>query len=163
MTSFVIVLSAHLLFLFIILSGCAGKNIASDLVIYVNNGILDIAGLETEALKKYASVTGRNYTSEEALYETLKNDVIPVYNKYLELLKNIRVETPEVGQLHAVYIQVAETMYKGFVLKKRALESKDESRLSYANGQIEKGRAETERWRGKLLELCERYGVKEVK
>ena len=80
MTSFVIVLSARLLFLFIILSGCAGKNIASDLVIYVNNGILDIAGLETEALKKYASVTGGNYTGDEALYETLKNEYVSVVN-----------------------------------------------------------------------------------
>jgi len=160
MTSFVIVLSAQLFFSCIILTGCAEKKIAADLVSYVNYGILDISSLEAEALKKYASVTGSSYTSDDAVYETLKNDVIPVYNKFLERLKSIRAQTDEVQQLHAIYVQGAETMYKGFVAKKQALEKKDEPKLIYANGQIEKGRAETERWRGKLLELCKDYGVK---
>lgn len=160
MTSFAIVLSAQLFFLCIIATGCAEKNIAADLVGYVNYGILDISSLESEALKKYASVTGSNYTSDSAVYETLKNDVIPVYNKFLEMLKKIRIQTVEVEQLHSIYVQGAEIMYNGFVAKKQALERKDESRMLYANGQIEKGRAETERWRGKLLELCKGYGVK---
>jgi len=159
-TSFAIVLFAQLSFLFIISAACAEKNIAADVVRYVNQGILDISGLEAEALKKYASVTGNNYTSDSAVYETLKNDVIPVYNKFLEMLKKIPVQTDEVQQLHAIYVQGVETMYNGFVAKKQALERKDESRLIYANGQIEKGRAETERWRGKLSELCKGYGVK---
>jgi hypothetical protein len=163
MKSFAIVLSVQLFFACIILTGCAENKIASDLVGYVNRGILDISSLEAEALKKYASVTGSNYTNDSVLYETLKNDVIPVYNKFLERLKNIRAQTDEVEQLHAIYVQGAEKMYNGFVTLKQALERKDESRLLYANGQIEKGRAETERWRGKLLELCKGYGVKEVK
>ena len=160
MTSFAIVLSVQLFFLCIISTGCAERNIAADLVGYVNYGILDISSLEAEALKKYASVTGNNYTSDNAIYVTLKNDVIPVYSKFLEMLKKIRTQTDEVEQLHAIYVQGAEIMYKGFVSKKQALEGKDESKLLYANGQIEKGRAETERWRGKLLELCKGYGVK---
>ena len=160
MTSFAIVLFAQLFFLFIISTGCAEKNIAPDLVGYVNHGILDISSLETEALQKYASVTGNNYTSDSAVYETLKNNVIPVYNTFLEMLKKIRAQTDEVRQLHAIYVQGAEKMYKGFVAKKQAIESKNELKLTYANGQIEKGRAETERWRGKLLELCNSYGVK---
>jgi len=160
MKSLAIVLSAQLFFLFIISAGCAEKNIAPDLVGYVNHGILDISSLEAEALQKYASVTGGNYMSESAVYETLKTDVIPVYKKFLEMLKKIRIQTDDVKQLHAIYVQGAETMYKGFVAKKQALENKDESKLSYANGQIEKGRAETERWRGKLLELCNSNGVK---
>lgn len=160
MTSFAIVLFAQLLFLFIISTGCAGKNIAADLVSYVNQGILDISGLETQALKKYTSVTGGNYTSDSAVYETLKNDVIPVYKNFFERLKSIRTETEDVEKLHAIYVKGAETMYNGFVAKKQALESKDGSRMSYANGQIEKGRAETERWRGKLLDLCKIHGVK---
>jgi len=159
-TSFAIVLFVQLFFSCFILTGCAENKIAPDLVGYVNFGILDISSLEAEALKKYASVTGDNYTSDSAVYETLKNDVIPVYNKFLEMLKKIRAQTDEVEQLHAIYVQGAETMYKGFVAKKQALEKKDESKLIYANGQIEKGRAETERWRGKLLELCKGYGVK---
>jgi len=160
MPSLAIVLFAQLFSLCIISTVCAGENIAADLVGYVNHGILDISSLETEALKKYASVTGSSYTSDSAVYETLKNDVIPVYNKFLEMLKKIRAQTDEVQQLHAIYVQGSETMYNGFVAKKQALERKDESRLIYANGQIEKGRAETERWRGKLLELCKGYGVK---
>ena len=160
MKSFAIVLSAQLFFLFIISAGCAEKNIAPDLVVYVNHGILDISSLEAEALQKYASVTGNNYTSDSAVYETLKNDVIPVYKKFLEMLKKIRMQTDEVEQLHSIYVLGAERIYKGFVAKKQALENKDQSKLGYANVQIEKGRAETERWRGKLLELCNSNGVK---
>jgi hypothetical protein len=162
-TSFAIVLFAQLFFSFFISTGCAEKNIAADIVNYVNQGILDISNLEAEALKKYASVTGDKYTSDRTVYETLKNDVIPVYSKFLDMLKKISMQTDEVQQLHAIYVQGAETMYNGFVAKKQALERKDESRLIYANGVIEKGRAETERWRGKLLKLCEGHGVKAEK
>ena len=163
MTSFAIVLFAQLFFICIISTGCAENKIASDLVGYINHGILDISSLEVEALKKYASVSGSNYKNDSALYETLKNDVIPVYNKFLERLKSIRAQTDEVEQLHAIYVQGAEKMYNGFIALKQALERKDDSRLLYANGQIEKGRAETERWRGKLLELCKGHGIKELK
>jgi hypothetical protein len=148
---------------FINLSGCAERKIAVDLVDYVNHGILDIASLETAALKKYASVTGTNYKGEHDVYETLKNDVIPVYKRFFELLKKIQPDTDEIAQLHLIYINGAEMLYKGFVLKKQALETKNVSYLIYANKQIEKGRIETERWRNKLFELYKKAGVKEEK
>jgi hypothetical protein len=157
MTYFLIVLFTQLFFLCIFLTACAEKKIATDITRYVNQGILDISSLEAEALKKYASATPG---SDSAVYETLKNDVIPLYGNFLELLKKIRAQTYEVEQLHAIYVQGAEIMYKGFIDKKLALEIKDELRLNYANGQIEKGRAETERWRGMLLDLCKNYGVR---
>ncbi|MFH2047501.1 MAG: hypothetical protein ABIK92_20420 [Pseudomonadota bacterium] len=76
---------------------------------------MDIASLETAALKKYASVTGNNYKSEHAVYETLKNDVIPIYSRFFELLKKIQPDTDEIAKLHLIYINGAEMLYKGFV------------------------------------------------
>ncbi len=143
--------------------GCAERKVAVDLVAYVNQEILDIANLEKTALSKYASVTGVNYKNEHDVYETLKNDVIPVYKRFLELLKKIRPETDEVSQLHIIYVNGSEMLYSGFVYKQQALERKDASYLLYANKQIEKGRIETERWRKKLMELYKQVGVKEGK
>ncbi len=156
-------LSYLLAIVFINPAGCSEKKIAVDLVSYVNYGILDIANLESTALNKYASVTGVNYKNERDVYETLKNDVIPVYKRFLDLLKKIQPKTDEVAQLHLIYINGAEMLCKGFVFKKQALETKDVSYLIYANKQIEKGRTETERWRKKLLELYKEVGVKEEK
>lgn len=145
------------------LAGCAERKVAVDVAEYINHGMLDIASLETEALTKYASVTGANYKSKHEVYETLKNDVIPLYKRFFELLKKIQPKTDEVTQLHLIYINRAEMLYNGFVFKKQAIETNNESYLLYANKLIEKGRIETERWQQKRLELYKEFGVKEEK
>ncbi len=140
---------------------CATDRTNMDLVKYVNQDILDIAQLEQKALESYASVTGKNYTTNARIYEALKDDVIPHYRHFVDLLRDINPETQEVRELHGIYIRGTEYLYKGFREKMFGLETKDMYLIRAANRQIEKGRVETDRWRKKLADLCKSYGVAE--
>ncbi|MBW2616539.1 MAG: hypothetical protein JRD02_10240 [Deltaproteobacteria bacterium] len=145
------------------LVGCATNKVAMDLVDYVNQGVLNIAELEKHSLERYASVTGKNYTTDERVYEALKVDVIPQYKRFLDSLRKIRPKTEEVNKLHGVYIRGAEYLYRGFKAKKLGLERKDEYLIRAANEKIEKGRMENEKWRNMLIEICKKHGVGEKK
>lgn len=142
------------------LAGCATDKVGLELVEYVNQGVLNISQLEIKALERYAAVTGANYTTDRALSDALRNDVIPLYGRFVELLKQIRPQSDEVLQLHAVYMDGAEKMFSGFKTKLLALEKKDESLMGGANFQIESGRMKTEKWREQLSSLYLAHGVR---
>lgn len=139
--------------------GCAADRAAMDLVEYVNQDILDIAQLEQKALESYASVTGKNFTTDKMVYEVLKNDVIPHYGQFVDLLNDIDPKTREIKELHGIYITGAEYLYNGFKAKMAGIGKKDTYLIREANRQIDKGRVETEKWRMKLMDLCKKYRV----
>jgi hypothetical protein len=147
----------------ILISGCATGRVPKDLARYVNQGVLNIAELETRSLQRYAAVTGSNFTTEQRVYDALKDEVIPLYKQFLDGLRGIRPETDEVKKVHGVYVLGADLMHEGFKEKMYGIKSGDVSIILSANEKIEKGRVETERWRKELLELAEKHGVKQEK
>ena len=151
------------LVLFLFMGGCATNRVSRDLIDYVNQGILGIVELEKRALQSYASVIGKNFTTAERVSETLKNDVIPQYERFVELLREINPETEEVMKLHRIYVRGAEDILSGFKAKRVGIETNQEPLIRTANRQIEKGRVETEQWRKELMEMYRRYGIVEKK
>ncbi len=139
--------------------GCANQQIASDLADYVNNGILKVADMETQALADYAAVVGTNYTSDQAVYDALRNNVVPLYGHFLMALKDIVPQTNAVRQLHALYLRGAETMLQGFETKLLGLETGRVILILEGNAAIEKGRAQTERWRARLFTYFRKYEI----
>jgi len=142
-------------------AGCATDRVAVDLVNYINQDILSIASLEQDALGRYASVTGKNYTSAAAVRDALKTGVIPRYSEFVRLLRTFRPETDEVRRLHGIYLKGADLLLNGFKTKLAGLEKDDEFLIRTANAQIEKGRMENENWRRQLSELYVKHGVAE--
>ena len=142
---------------------CATNPVSPDLIDYVNQGILGIVELERRSLASYASVIGKNFTTAERVSETLKNDVIPQYERFVELLREITPETEEVMKLHRIYVRGAEDILSGFKAKRVGIETNQEPLIRTANRQIEKGRVETEQWRKELMEMYRRYGIVERK
>jgi len=147
--------------LFFFIWGCATDRVALDLIKYVNQDILDIAQLEQKALESYASVTGKNFISNSNVYEALKDDVIPHYRQFIDLLRDIHPKTQEVQELHGIYIRGTEALYRGFREKMFGLKTRDAHLIRAANGQIEKGRVETDKWRKELADLSSAHGVGE--
>lgn len=139
---------------------CATDKVALELTHYVNQDILNISELEQKSLQKYALVTGPNYTSNKKVYDTLKQEVIPVYKRFLTKLRDVSPKEVEVKKLHKFYICGAELLYGGFKTKMLGLETNDVFVMQAANEKIEKGRLETERWRMALDLLAERHGLK---
>lgn len=159
--------SSRLLF-FILLCGiavitsCAGKA-APDIVNYVNQGLIPIAQLEQKSLEDYASVTGDNYSSERQVYEALKNNVIPIYKRFVEGLRQISPENNDIRKVHGMYIRSAELIYDGFKAKLTGIENNDGRIVQQGNEKIEQGCIGIEKWSTELNELYKKHGVAEMK
>ena len=130
-----------------------------DIATYINQGILNVAELEQKSLQRYAAVTGPNYTTPERVYDALKNDVVPLYRRFLKGLREIRPETEEVKRVHRTYILGAEYLYQGFKEKMYGIELKNETIIISANRKIEKGALENQKWREELFALEQKHGV----
>ena len=148
---------------FFMVSCVSNNKVGPELVYYVNQGILNIADLEKRSLESYASVTGKNYTTDQRVYDALKDQVIPVYKRFLDGLRDISPQDQALKRLHGIYIKGAELLYDGFKMKMLGIEKKDKNLIILSNKKIEEGRVENERWRKELDALCQQRGVAEEK
>ncbi len=146
----------------IFLTGCATDKVAWDLVEYMNQGILSIAELERRPLERYASVRGENYTTDQRIYMALKEEIIPEYKRFLDLLTQIKPKTEEMRKLHWIYVQGTNSIYRGFKIKMIGLKKGDEDLIRVANEEIEEGRIKNEKWRTELMALYEDHGIRQV-
>ena len=142
---------------------CANYREAAILVEYVNQDIMGISELESIAFQHYTAVTGKNFTTNQAVLSSLKNDVIPTYQRFLYLLRNIDPQTAEIKQMHAVFIQGAEIIYSGFKTKMIGLQTQDENLVQLADEEIKKGVMETFKWRTQLNALYKKYDIVQKK
>lgn len=142
-----------------LLSGCAADPVATDLAGYLNQGVMNLAELERKSLERYAAVTGSNYTSDESVYNALKDQVIPLYGRFLEGLRSLRPETREVRDLNRVYVQSAQSIYDGFKLKMAGIEQNETYMIIAGNRKIDEGRIESERWRSELTALAKKHDL----
>jgi hypothetical protein len=149
----------HIFWICCLMFGCMGKHIPYETVRYINQDILNLSHLEANALKSYASVTGANYTTDERVYEALRDTVVPYYKRFTELLRVISPESGELNRIHSLYVNGAEKMYNGFKAKMMGIEKKDENLIRIANQQIETGRDETLLWRSELGRFLEKSAV----
>lgn len=139
--------------------GCSKDRMAFELARYVNQGILNISELEQKPLERYASVTGDNYTTDERVYDTLKNFVLPYYGRFVASLHEIHPRSEELKRVHKTYIHGAELIYEGFRMKAAGLENRDAVIIRFANEKIEMGRIKTGQWRKEILALYQAHGV----
>lgn len=139
------------------LGGCATDRAAIEMVAYVNQDVLRIAELERRPLERYASVTGDNYRSDQAVREALADFVVPYYGRFVDQLLLIRPEDEELKRLHGIYIQGAWLIYSGFKTKLIGLESGDPIIVRAGNREIEEGQTKTRQWREGLNRLGEKY------
>ena len=146
---------------FLVLSwvGCATDPVAMDLAGYLNQGVMNVAELERKSLERYAAVTGSNYTSDQSVYNALKDQVIPLYRRFLEGLRSLRPDTNEVRDLNRVYVQAAQSIYDGFKLKMVGIEQNETYVIIAGNQKIDEGRILTEKWRSELTALAKKHDL----
>ena len=148
---------------FLLFQSCATNQVAQKIVNYTNQDLLTIAELERKALESYASVIGDNYTNDERLYDELNKNVVPLYSRFLNGLRNINPDEEEIRRVHGIYLYGAELLLDGFKTLMFGIETNNKNIISQANEKIIKGREEVERWKSALIELYKKYGVAEVK
>jgi len=155
MIRFLLSSAVALFFLF----ACATDRVATDLAVYLNQGVMNLAELEQKSLERYAAVTGDNYTSDESVYHALKDQVIPLYRRFLEGLRAIRPETDEVRNLNRIIVEAAQAMYEGFRLKMVGIEQNETGMIMAGNEKIDEARMKTQQWQAELVGLADSSGL----
>jgi len=140
--------------------GCTPNPKQENLANYVNRDMLGIARVEQAALGSYSAATGKNFKSMAHLYETLDQEVIPAYERFCILLRQIRPEDEEVLHAHTQYVRGAEKALKGFKLKKYGVHTRDVNLILMANDTIDEGLKQTFQWKSKIAALQKDRGLK---
>jgi hypothetical protein len=143
----------------ILIASCAVDPKKENLVNYVNRDMLSIAQIEVVAFERYAAVTGKNYTTDQAVYEALRDEVIPVYKRFTQLLNQIKPDDEEVARIHGLYVKGSRRILKGFELKLFGIADKDEGVITLGNKKIDAGIRQNLEWREQVLALKEERGL----
>ncbi|WP_147534772.1 hypothetical protein [Bacillus marasmi] len=144
---------------FVLLSGCLKDPIQEDILNYVNSELSQAHKLEKKAVTAYESVTGANFTNDQALYDALQNEVIPTYKQFLQELKAVKIETEELEKIHDIYIKAAETQLEAFEVIIQALENQNPVLINQANDMLEQGRNQISDYQKKLDNLAQEHNV----
>lgn len=143
------------------LIGCAPGAVEKDLVNYINQDVMGVVDVEQAALARYADVSGENYVSDQELYNTLKHEVVPTFTEFVNVLHQIEPETEAVKQLHAKFINGAMYRLRGFQTIMGGIRSQDAQVIRAANGLLDEGALEIEKWRLELQQLYDTYGIRQ--
>ncbi|MCF8080414.1 MAG: hypothetical protein K9K88_14140 [Desulfobacterales bacterium] len=141
-------------------AGCTPTPKQENLANYINRDMLGIARVEQAALGSYSAATGKNFKSMAHLYETLDQEVIPAYERFCILLRQIRPDDEEVLHAHTQYVRGAEKALEGFKLKKYGVHTRDVYLILLANDTIDEGLKQTFQWKSKIAALQKDRGLK---
>ena len=70
-------------------ASCAVKPKQENLANYINRDILSIAQIELEAFQRYAAVTDKNYTTDQAVYDALKDELDALRERAMSIERKI--------------------------------------------------------------------------
>ena len=59
----------------LVLAACSGDAVQKDLINYINNELPKVSTLESEAIAAYESISGDNYSTDSAMYYTIRQTV----------------------------------------------------------------------------------------
>lgn len=144
--------------LFVLLQ-CSPDPVQQDLLNYINVEMPKVATLESEAIEAYSGISGENYENDSIMYFTIAETVIPKYEEFYSILKDIKPATEKVANLHRVYVQAAAGQLKAFKAILDAIEKEDATIITQANEDLAEGRALLKVWRVDLDSACAKHNV----
>ncbi|MFC7687798.1 hypothetical protein [Ureibacillus sp. GCM10028918] len=133
-------------------------DLADDFTIYIDEVIL-LAPEEDRIIGLYDSVTGANYTSDEVLYNTLFDEIVPSYREFVVELESIMPKNTRIRELHELYIDAANIQYNSFTLMLSALEEQDMDKVTQANQGLDEARALLRDWLYEVEAISVETGV----
>lgn len=136
----------------------SASNLAQDFTLYVDEIIL-LAPEEDRIIGLYESVTGTNYTSDEKLYNTLLDEIVPSYREFVVELESIMPKNTRIRELHELYIDAANIQYNSFTLMLSALEEQDMDKVTQANQGLDEARALLRDWLYEVEAISVETGV----
>lgn len=143
----------------LILLQCSPDPVQQDLLNYINVEMPKVATLESEAIAAYSGISGENYENDSIMYFTIAETVVPKYEEFFTILKDIKPATEKVATLHRVYVQAASDQLNAFKSILDAIEKQDAAIITQANEDLAEGRALLKMWRADLDSACVKHNV----
>lgn len=151
----------YILILFVpfIFCSCSKRKQQRDIINYINVELPKISSLEENSINEYNKVTGQNFAGDTELYNALKTKVIPDYTEFILKLKNIKINTGELMDIHQIYIDASNLQLEAFNLILKAIDNQDPVYITEANKKLDEARSKLTIYRNKLFEIAEKYNV----
>lgn len=111
----------------------------SELKSYKNQ-LSNLIKAETEIVNGWSSVSGKNYTTDEAMYNKLVI-LLPKVNAFIGRIEAIQPNNSKIYNAHRLYVDGWNYQFQGFTMAMAALENQDYSQMTQANSYLAKGRA----------------------
>ncbi|MFC5467027.1 hypothetical protein [Lederbergia graminis] len=123
------------------------------------NAIKQLAPEEGRLISLYSSVTGENYVNDETLYTTLKKEVVPGYNQFVDDVEEILPRNKEIRAAHEQYIAAVNTQYSAFTLILSAIDAQDPDIITEANGKLSIAKTIMDEYLNTIEQLSEKTGI----
>ncbi|HLU24072.1 MAG TPA: hypothetical protein VKZ77_16540 [Bacillaceae bacterium] len=123
------------------------------------NAIKQLAPEEGRLISLYSSVTGENYVNDETLYTTLKKEVVPGYNQFVDDVEEILPRNKEIRAAHEQYIEAVNTQYSAFTLILSAIDAQDPDIITEANGKLSIAKTIMDEYLNTIEQLSEKTGI----
>src|SRR5699024_7676469 len=88
---------------------------------------------EEEAKVALDAVTGDNYTDNESVYETLSDEVVPLYKAFVKESQEMEAPIEALIETHNLLMEITEIGLESFEVRTEAYKKEDESLLEEAD------------------------------
>lgn len=140
------------------LAGCSDP-VQQEIFHYVNEEVNPISNLEEEAVDYLSSVTGSNYVDDETFYYTMSEEVLPRYDQFVHRLEGIELESEELNEIHALFVEGARLQRESMLLSLQGVEQGDEAVVDEANRLLAEGKAKIDEYIAAMETLTEEYQI----
>ena len=133
--------------------------IQKDLMNYINVELPKVATLESDAIDAYGSVSGKNYTTDEAMSKKIKEVVLPKYKQFNSKLKAIKPATKDLQKIHSEYVEASKDQLEAFNFIVDAIKKQNADEIQKANKDLNAASTLIDSWKTDLLALCDKHNV----
>lgn len=141
--------------------GCSNAE-TSDLKHYVNVDLAAIEKTEADAINNFNDIMKSFEETPEfykKMYMNLVSTTIPLYQEFYDKLKEIKPETNEVNQIHALYISGADKQLEALKTFRDGISEKNEYKIASANKMLDESKTIMTSYRKSIIELAEDLNV----
>ncbi len=133
--------------------------IEEEIEIYINEELPIFWYLEEAALTPFEEAIGMGYESEAQVYTVLTSVVMPSYTDFIDYLKELKLTSPELIQIHQTYIDAASTQYQALKAIQNSLEAGEPDYLEIANDGIIAASEGFSAWQTAVYEIAAKYQI----
>ncbi|MFC0186767.1 hypothetical protein ACFFJY_00640 [Fictibacillus aquaticus] len=126
---------------------------------FINKDIEEVSVHEVEAKQALATVSGKNYKSDEEMYGVLTSQVIPVYEKARDTAEKLDPKLEELEPLTDRVKEATSIYYEALLIQKEALEKQDKNLIDQANAKVMEYSAIINQHHAEMEKLAKTYKV----